>query len=360
VKKVIFEGQSVEVASDKTLLDALLEQGYEVNYGCRAGSCHSCLLVSDDDVTNYPVLKYSQKNLSDEQKSLNYILACQCYESTQTKKIEVHKSNLPKAPRLHRIGEGLDFQRTIVTSRTYLNDNILGLSLKLPVEKSQLERSSFDYRPGQYVQLSSNVQGSTTRCYSLASHPELHDELKFHIKILPDGEFSQYLMNDLSLGDTLYIKGPLGDCVYAADSCQTLILSAIGTGLAPIFGILLDALNQNHKGNIHICLGAKAIKDFYFYDQLIDITKKYSQVKLHFVSLSEDDGLNLGFKNDISPELLNMGDIYDYVKNTFSEELKESKIYLCGAESFVKKMRRLCFMGGANMSDIKADVFLPS
>ena len=64
--------------------------------------------------------------------------------------------------------------------------------------------------------------------------------------------------------------------------------------------------------------------------------------------------------NENMSEYVKIGSIYDYVKDNFSEVLKESKVYLCGAESFVKKMRRQCFMSGASMSNIKADVFLPS
>lgn len=340
--KVVFEGETVLVGDNETLLDALLADGHDVNFGCRSGSCHSCLLVSDDSVENYPVLQVSQENLSDEQKALNYVLACQCFQSIETKRLQQNGSNdISAPPQLRRPDQGRGFQEATITRLSLLKENVLALSIK----------ADLDYHAGQYVQMSLDEKGNSSRCYSLASQPNLDNDLRFHIKVIPDGEFSQRLANSTKIGDRLYINGPLGDCIYQADPSQPLLLAAIGTGLAPIYGILIDALYHNHYGKIHLCIGAKTSSDFYFYEKLIKLAKDNSQVRLHFITLEKDK---------TTFEFLHQGNIYDYVKENFSNILKESKIYLCGADSFVRKMRRQCFMSGASMSNIKADAFLPS
>jgi hypothetical protein len=51
------------------------------------------------------------------------------------------------------------------------------------------------------------------------------------------------------------------------------------------------------------------------------------------------------------------GDVYDYCKSNFTD-LAAWRVFLCGAESFVRKMRKQCFLSGAAMSDISADSFI--
>jgi hypothetical protein len=40
--------------------------------------------------------------------------------------------------------------------------------------------------------------------------------------------------------------------------------------------------------------------------------------------------------------------------------MKGYRVFLCSAESFTTKMRKLCFLTGAGMRDISADAFIPS
>jgi ferredoxin-NADP reductase len=50
-------------------------------------------------------------------------------------------------------------------------------------------------------------------------------------------------------------------------------------------------------------------------------------------------------------------DVYAYCKEAFPD-LAGWRIYLCGADSFVRKMRKHSFLAGAKMADISADSFI--
>lgn len=52
--KLTFDGKAIEAETGAILLDALLEHGVDVPYGCRAGACQSCKLV--DKSNNQTIL----------------------------------------------------------------------------------------------------------------------------------------------------------------------------------------------------------------------------------------------------------------------------------------------------------------
>lgn len=315
---VLFEGNSIPLEHGESVLDALLRHGHDIPNGCRAGACQSCLMVSESD----GLPSAARQGLSDTQLALNQFLACQCIP---TEPVEVTKANFDGLKL-----EGCVIEKDMLTAQV--------LRLRITTEEK------LNYLAGQYVTLWNN-QG-LARSYSLASQSETEDFLEFHIKVIPNGAFSQWASQSLAVSDSITIQGPMGKCVYAAEADQPLLLGAIGTGLAPIYGILKDALHKQHTGDINIVLGAMNSGSFYLRDELKALANQHQNVQVHFIAKTTADS------GDI-PD-----DIYDYCKSKFTE-LKDTKIYLCGAQTFVQKMRKQCFLGGAAMSNISADVFLP-
>jgi NAD(P)H-flavin reductase len=123
------------------------------------------------------------------------------------------------------------------------------------------------------------------------------------------------------------------------------LLAAIGTGLAPIYGIARQALSGGHQTPIHLLVGARNRAGFYLVEELQALAQQYDNLTVHFIC------------QDAAPDFALQDDIYSYYKQQFAD-LKNWHVYLCGAESFVKKMRKQSFLAGAAMSDISADSFL--
>jgi NAD(P)H-flavin reductase len=137
----------------------------------------------------------------------------------------------------------------------------------------------------------------------------------------------------------------MGKCIYAANADQPLLLTAIGTGLAPVYGIVRQALISGHQTPIHLLVGARNRAGFYLVEELQALAQQYDNLTVHFIC------------QDAAPDFALQDDIYSYYKQQFAD-LKNWQVYLCGAESFVKKMRKQSFLAGAAMSDISADSFL--
>lgn len=313
---VAFEGNQCGVADGESVLDSLIRNGHDIPSGCRAGVCQACIMVVDAGDIPAP----AQKGLSAAQIALNQFLSCQCKPAQP---VAVRRASMA-ATRV----EGT------VVEKCWLNEQVLRLRLE----------ATLDYIPGQYVTLWKDSR--VARSYSLASHPDQDDFLEVHIKHIPGGKFSSWASGELGVGDSLGIQGPLGQCIYTATAGQPLLLAAIGTGLAPIYGILRDALAKGHSGPIDLVAGASSTAGFYLVDELQQLAEAHPGLNVHFVAQQADPGFAVE------------ADIYQYCKQAWPD-MKGVRVLLCGADSFVRKMRKQCFLGGASMADISADVFLP-
>ncbi len=313
--KLFFEDQTIETNPDESVLDALTRAGNVIPYGCRAGVCQSCMLKADDG--DVPVA--AQSGLNGAQTSLNFFLSCQCLPESDLSICRTDDASM------------ID---TKVLSKEFLNDDIVRLRLS----------AELSYQAGQFVTLWKDE--TLGRSYSLASVPEQDDFLEFHIKIIPDGQFSQWLKHDVSEGDTVQLQGPLGECMYSANNDQqSLLLAAIGTGLAPVYGIAREALQKGHAGDINMVVAARDASNFYLVDELLGLAEQHANFTVNFVSQTGEA--------DYSQQ----ADVYAYTKEHYSD-LGGWRIYLCGADSFVRKMRKHSFLSGAKMGDISADSFI--
>lgn len=298
------------------MLDALLRAGYDIPYGCRAGACQACMMKSEKPLDN----NRAQFGLSGSQKALNHFLACRFSpeESIKVSSVDSNKARI----------------RATVIDKRWLGEKVLRLRLS----------ADLDYKAGQYLTLWKDR--TIARSYSIASQPDIDDFMEVHIKVIESGLFSNWAANELNVGDEIKLQGPMGECIFTAAPEQKVFMAAIGTGLAPIYGILKDALHLKHQGEINILIGAAEPNGFYLVDELRALTEKHPQIHLHFLCQKGESSI------------AKTTDLYTYCKENFSD-MNNQRVFLCGANSFVQKMKKHSFLSGAAMNDISADAFIP-
>jgi len=314
---VYFDQTQVTVREDESVLDSLLNHKIDVPFGCKNGVCQSCMLQASDGA----IPQQAQKGLTEMQTKQGYFLACQCHP-TETLYISSDPIEQPST-----IGQ--------VIEKEWVSPNVIRLRV----------RADLDFKPGQFINLK-NPDG-VIRSYSIASLP--HDGiLEFHIKHIAGGRFSDWVKHALNVGDSIELQGPLGECYLKADDESTpLVLAAMNTGLAPVLGILKNALAQQHQGAIRVFIGAKDLAGHYLVDEINDLVKPHDHVQVHRVCLEQAS----------QQQNIQQADIYHLIKSEVANT-KGHQVYLCGAESFVKKLKKQCFLAGANMGDIFADAFV--
>src|SRR3954451_25397272 len=103
--------------------------------------------------------------------------------------------------------------------------------------------AEFDYRPGQFLTLAvpSDQTGVAARCYTLSSSPHDGGPLTVTVKRTVEGYASNWICDNLEVGDTIRVLPPSG-IFTPADLDADLLLFAGGSGITPIMSITRTAL----------------------------------------------------------------------------------------------------------------------
>ena len=94
----------------------------------------------------------------------------------------------------------------------------------------------FQFVPGQFITLDLPIHEKANkrwRSYSIASWPDDSNEIELLIVLNPNGSGTNYLFNEVKIGDTLTYRGPQGVFVLPSVLDKPLFLICTGTGVAP-------------------------------------------------------------------------------------------------------------------------------
>ncbi len=296
------------VAAGSNLLDALNQAGVAVPYSCRAGSCHACLVRCQGDLQdNQP------DALSPAQRQDGWRLACQCQvvADLQVEAFDPLRDGLPAT----------------VLSVDWLNPTVLRLRL-------QPERS-LRYRAGQHLVL---WAGSIARPYSLASLPQDDPFLEFHIDCRLPGEFSD-AARQFKAGDSLRLGELRGGALQYDPDWQSrpLWLLASGTGLGPLWGVLREALRQDHQGAIRVIHLVHDADGHYLAEPLAQLAAAHPNVTVELWTAAGS--------TDALAQLRLVS--------------RQTLALLCGHPASVEAFSKRLFLAGLPRNQLLADVFLP-
>ena len=317
--KITLREKSYTCQPDESVLDTLIREEVDISYACQKGTCHSCLTRSVDQAPP----EAAQKGLKDTQKRQKYFLACLCHPEQDM------QIKLPEQSEL--------FSQGTVVVNEMLNHN----TLLLKIECQDIQ----EYFAGQFVNL--QREDGLIRSYSIANVPKQDGILEFHIRRLPDGKFSEWLHDKIKVGDSISVSEPQGHCFYIPERAdQGLLLVGTGTGLAPLAGILEDALKQGHTGPVMLFHGSRETKDLYRIDELRAFAQKYANFS-YFPCVSSEE----------APEGYISGRA-DQVALAHMQEWKGWRVFLCGHPDMVTSMKTDAFLKGVAMGDIYTDAFV--
>ena len=101
--------------------------------------------------------------------------------------------------------------------------------------------AGFSALPGQFVKLSTTLDGESVGRFYTISSPDTEDSFELTVSYDPEegGEFSEYLLS-LRAGDPITITGPFGNNHYEGES--RVVILAGGPGIGPAVAIAERAL----------------------------------------------------------------------------------------------------------------------
>ncbi|NMX61059.1 iron-sulfur-binding ferredoxin reductase [Pseudomonas sp. WS 5021] len=296
------------VSTGSNLLDALNQAGVAVPYSCRAGSCHACLVRCRGEVEDK-----QPDALSPAQRQDGWRLACQCQV---TGDVQVEAFDPLR-----------DGAAATVLSADWLNPTVLRLRLQ--------PQHGLRYRAGQHLVL---WAGTVARPYSLASLPQEDPFLEFHLDCRLPGEFSDRARR-LEAGDPLRLGELRGGALHYDPDWQArpLWLLASGTGLGPLWGVLREALRQDHQGAIRVIHLAHDTDGHYLAEPLAQLAASHGNLTIELWTAAQLAGA-LAQLRLVSRQTLAL---------------------LCGHPSSVEAFSKRLFLAGLPRNQLLADVFLP-
>lgn len=321
--KLNYNNHDYALNDNESVLDCLLRENLNIPHSCKSGVCQSCIMqVVDGDIP-----EKSQVGLKPTFKKRKLVLACQCFPSG-----DITVANADDA--------GIDV-KALVKEISQLNHNVIKVSLK--------SSDPFECEPGQYLTLIN--PNEIARSYSIANNPKNDRFIDLHIRLLENGLMSNWLKNNAKIGDEVILRGPAGNCFYSTDegTDYPIILAGTGTGLAPLYGIVLEALAHRHKGEIKLLHGALKEDDLYLVETLRQLDKDNQNFTYVPCVLNGEEG-----------SFYRIGDIQDITVASIPDNKSNARLFLCGTPEMVNSLKTKAFLGGLSSKNIYADAFLPS
>lgn len=238
-------GHQFSVAPEQTVLSAALDAGYHLPYGCRNGACGACKGKVAEGHVDYG--DYQAHALTEQEKSEGKALFC-CAKPQSNLLIECKE-----------VGTGSVIQPKILPCRVekleHVTHDVIVMWLKLP------SNERLQFLAGQYIEFL--LKDGKRRAFSLANAPHNDELLELHLRLIPGGQFTEYVFKEMREKTILRLEGPMGSFTLREDSDKPILLVAGGTGFAPVKGIIAHALHLKLQRNMTLYRGALALRDLY-------------------------------------------------------------------------------------------------
>lgn len=322
-------GHQFAAPAEDTILNAALEAGYTLPYGCRNGGCGSCKgQVLEGTVEHGNAQPHA---LTDADKAAGKALFC-CATPTSDLVIECREVGLTG-------GIQTRILPCRVERKTLVAPDVLVMYLKLPAN----ERLQF--LPGQYVEFL--MKDGARRAFSLANAPHDDNSLELHLRLIPGGKFTEYVFNEMPEKAILRFEGPLGTFTLREESDKPIIFVAGGTGFAPIKGIIEHAFHHHIKRDMVLYWGALAKQDLY----LSQLPEQWvaNQSNFRFIPVLSEPKPEDAWTG-------RTGFVHEAVLND-GLDLSQHQVYCCGAPAMVEAAHRDFIARGLPENEFFSDAF---
>jgi ferredoxin-NADP reductase len=125
------------------------------------------------------------------------------------------------------------------------------------------------HRAGQHyiVRLTAPDGYTAMRSYSVASEPDGSNEFELTVELLPDGEVSSFLHEEVVVGDHLEVRGPIGGWFVWQGTTPALGIGG-GSGVVPIMAMLRLARRKNRPDLFHAVVSVRSPADLYYASEI--------------------------------------------------------------------------------------------
>ena len=200
--------------------------------------------------------------------------------------------------------------------------------------------TKFDYKPGQFITLDLEIDGnSIKRSYSISSTPSRPHNLAITVKRVPTptdtpdappGLVSNWLYDNLKVGDKLKISPPMGDFNYFENSYKKLLFICSDIGITPLMSMSRWLCDTNADLSVILIYSIPTQQDIIFQEELELMALRYPNFKLAINLTSKEFDLAWsGYTGRLSKTML----------SEIAPDFRERAAYVCGSEGFLESVQ---------------------
>lgn len=326
-------GDQIEVEEGQTMLDACLRAGVWLPHACCHGMCGTCKIdVVDGEVDHGEASGFA---LMDFERDEGKALAC-CATLESDVSIEAEIEEDPDAETIP-----VEDFNAVVDRIDDLTPTIKGVHLRLdrPIR----------FQPGQYINLTIAGKQGTSRAFSIASDMSDPMALELNIRLVPGGEGTSWIHNELKPGDSVHFTGPYGRFFVRHSARMPTLLLAGGSGLSSPRSMLLDLIARKEDQPITIVYGARNRGELYYHEELAALAEQHPNVNYVAALSDEPAGSDWdGYR----------GFVHEAAEDHFQKDFRGHKAYICGPPVMIEACITSLMRGRLFERDIYTEKFL--
>jgi len=144
------------------------------------------------------------------------------------------------------------------------------------------------FQAGQYIACYLTIGAiRTSRPYSIASSPSEKGHWDITIRRVAEGLVSNYLLDEVKIGDTIECSGPEGTFHFNPILHDDhLVLLGGGSGITPLMSMIRDTIARGLERRITLLYGNRSLEDVIFHEELQEISEKHANFQ--YVPVIED------------------------------------------------------------------------
>ncbi len=137
------------------------------------------------------------------------------------------------------------------------------------------------FQAGQYLSLFIEVEGiRTSRPYSISSQPNQIGYYDITVKQVTHGLVSSFLLNHVSVGDSLTVSGPQGNFYFnPLIHDKNMICIAGGSGITPFMSMIREIVDRGLPRTLTLFYGNRQADDIIFHEQLTHISDHFDRIR---------------------------------------------------------------------------------
>ncbi len=192
----------------------------------------------------------------------------------------------------------------------------------------------FVYLPGQFCTLVLNINGKKVlRSYTISSTPSRPFVLEITVKRVPGSLVSNWLPDNLKIGDRVDIAGPKGKfCLEPGKIAQKILFISAGSGITPLMSMARWLCDLSANVDIRFFNSARTPEDIIFRREIELLTSRYKIFEPVIITSTRGSGIGwTGLTGRINREMLEM----------VAPDIHQRHIYMCGPPGFMDAVKNI-------------------